>query len=106
MSAITSVRSPNQEDTPDSIIEENKTNNVWHFGAFEFTSDALRFVLIYIALMMVLGVGLYNLTVQKEISDKAMWAPIVSGSFFCMIPAPQIPKSSNGMFKPDLTKTT
>jgi len=93
-------------DNVDTIMEENKNNNVWHFGAFEFTSDALRFVLIYIALMMVLGVGLYNLTVQKEMSVKAMWAPIVSGSFFCMVPAPRIPKSTNGMFSPVTFKTT
>lgn len=87
-------------DTTDALLEENKASSVWHFGAFEFTSDALRFVLIYIALMMVLGVGLYNLTVQEDMSVKAMWAPIVSGSFFCMVPAPRIPKPTNGMFSP------
>jgi len=87
-------------DTADVSLKENEVNSVWHFGAFEFTSDALRFVLIYIALMMMLGVGLYNLTVQEDMSVKAMWAPIVSGSFFCMVPAPSIPKPANGMFSP------
>lgn len=87
------------QDTPDTLIEE-QSHSVWHFGAFEFTSDALRFVLIYVALMMVLGVGLYNLTVHSDMSVKALWAPIVSGSFFCMVPAPSIPKSHNNMFSP------
>jgi len=95
-------------DTCDNIntILENKTNNVWHFGNFQFTSDALRFVLIYMALMMVLGVGLYNLTVQADMSVKALWAPIVSGSFFCMVPAPSIPKTPVTMFQPAVLKSS
>jgi len=81
-------------DNMDTLFDKNiSSTNEWHFGGFEFTSDALRFVLIYIALMVMLGVGLYNLTVQEDMSVKALWAPIVSGSFFCMVPAPTIPKS-------------
>lgn len=110
MAGAKSVAPHGRDDTIDAVdsggvTEENQPSNVWHFGAFEFTSDALRFVLIYIALMMVLGVGLYNLTVQHDMSVKAMWAPIVSGSFFCMVPAPRIPKSPNGMFSPTTIKT-
>lgn len=93
------IDSEDEVDAVDTLIGE-KSNTVWQFGSFEFTSDALRFILIYIALMMVLAVGLYNLTVQTDMSIKGMWASIVSGSFFCMVPAPGIPRSSQSMFTP------
>lgn len=90
-------------DNTDTLVGDiTKTNSTWQFGTFEFTSDALRFVLIYMALMMVLAVGLYNLTVQQDMAVKALWAPIVSGSFFCMVPAPSIPRSSHSMFTPSV----
>lgn len=83
-----------QGDADNGINTETTNGSVWRFGAFEFTSDALRFVLIYVALMLMLAVGLYNVTMQDDLSVKAMWAPIVTAAFFYMVPAPNIPTSN------------
>lgn len=71
------------------------SESTWHLGSFSVTSEAVLFLFIHLALLSVLAVGLYNLTVG-DMQTRLIWGPIVSGAFFVIIPGPRAPKKNNG----------